>query len=401
MQKQTVIDINSKIKDAENFIMEGDLERATSVYEELINYQPDNAFIYNQRGQLKAKSNEWLEAIDSYQKSLNLGIDCPFWTYKNLGDALKETNRLDEAILNYQKAINIQSDNPEVYDSLGQVQSLQGFFEQAIASYQQALKLDINNPFWTYMNLADALFEENRLDEAKSAYQKARQLQPNNPLLIERLEEIEQQLPNKTPHNNWLEIHERGDEYFKQEKWSEAIALYKQAIALNPNYVWSYCNISRALAKLQIFDELQYYCTLAIEMNSNHSEIYGYIGDIFAEQKQWNLADYYYRQAISIDKENLPLSIFQNYSEVLEAKKCQQHNVLNKQEKLNDKLIEHHRLIAEEPENCSLYKAMADDLVELGETQKAIVCYKIAMQLDPNDTTILESLNAIIPVEDN
>lgn len=397
--KQTVVNIESQIKNAEKCQEEGNLSLAASIYQDLLEQQPNNSFLYNKLGQVQAQAQDWHKAIASYQKSLELDIENPFWTYKNLGDALREIQQFEQAIAFYQRAIEIDQSQPNVYDSLGQVYSLQGNYPDAIVAYQRAIDLGISNQYWTCKNLGDALTAENRLEEATAAYQQGQESKSGNS--SNSIEITTDPQLNTFQDSEWLTIHNQGDKYFKQEKWEEAIASYKQAIELNPDYVWSYCNISRALAKLQLFDELQQYCVLAIEMNSNHPEIYGYIGDIFAEQKQWEQAVHYYQQAISIDQSSVPLSVFQNYNQVLEAKKHQKLGLLARKKKPKSKLDDIHSLIAKEPGNSSLYTAMADDLVELGEVNKAIIFYKLAMQINPQNTAILNSLNAILPVEQN
>ena len=155
--EKTFIDVDSKIRDADNCAQQGNFALAASIYQGLIEQQPNSAFLYSKLGQVKAQAKEWELATENYQIALKLGIKPAFWTYKNLGDALRELERYDEAISNYQRAINLDPKQPDVYDSLGQVQSLQGDYTAAIASYKQAIKHGIVDSFWTYKNLEDAL----------------------------------------------------------------------------------------------------------------------------------------------------------------------------------------------------------------------------------------------------
>lgn len=159
MEKAT-LDVKSQIKNAENCRKEGNLSLAASIYQNLIKQQPDSAFLYNKLGQVKAQAQEWQEAIANYQTALKLGLSSPFWCYKNLGDALREAKQFEEAITSYQQAIKLNPNQPDVHDSLGQVQSLKGNYSSAIVSYRKAIDCGMVNSFWTYKNLEDALKAE-------------------------------------------------------------------------------------------------------------------------------------------------------------------------------------------------------------------------------------------------
>ncbi len=112
------------------------LDEAIAAYQTLIDSQPTNASIYDLLGQTQAQKGNLDEAIISYQKAIELGLEQSFWTYKNLGDALGAKARLGEAISAYQKAIKLDNRNPYVYDSLAQIQARQSDFDLAIDNYR-------------------------------------------------------------------------------------------------------------------------------------------------------------------------------------------------------------------------------------------------------------------------
>ena len=153
---------------------------AIAIYQEAIKLQPDMANIHDLVGQTYAQKGNWSEAISSYQQAIKLGLEQPFWTYKNLGDALRQKGCLDEAITSYHQAISLNPKNPTTYDSLAQAQSQQGDYQKAISNYQKVIELGLEKPFWTYINLGNDLVRQNRLEEAIINYQNAITAKPGS-----------------------------------------------------------------------------------------------------------------------------------------------------------------------------------------------------------------------------
>lgn len=430
MQEIKLDTIKSQVANAENAQLNGDLKKAISIYQELINSQENNSFFYNKLGQVKAKSKDWQGAIDNYQKALELGIANPFWTCKNLGDALKELQLFEQAIVSYQKALDIKSDNPEVYDSLGQVQSLQDDFINAIASYQKALELGIKNRFWTYKNLGDCLLKEKRLDEAISAYQEALKLEPENSLIATKLKEIKQQEKENPDSSKWLEIHDQGDECFIKEKWEDAIAFYDQAIKLNPNYFWSFYNSGRALAKLEKWNKAILFYKNAIKIDpeqlnyvnpqlqeaedfrnallhlKTEQEIAQCLqkADSYFQQKQWDRAISLYQKVINI-KPEIGKSVYKSLGISLIAKKNSSSKLQRnadskddtyseeyykiadeyfKQGKLDEAEIYHRKVIKANPNFAVSYRALGDIYKQKNDFSQAVEYYAKSVELKPN-----------------
>ncbi|MGF1542563.1 MAG: tetratricopeptide repeat protein [Pleurocapsa sp.] len=283
---------------ANDYRQAGSLNLAIAVYQKAIELQSQDGKIYDLLGQTHAQKGDWEQAIANYTQALQLGgLEQPFWTYKHLGDALKESERLEEAVTNYQQAIALQPERPEVYDSLAQTRALQGEYELAIASYQQAIELGLTNSYWTYKNLGDALTQENRLAEAKIAYQKADELKDNT------TQTKIVSANNSKQDNKWLTIHNLGDRYFKKQQWHQAIANYRQAIELNPDYFWSHYNLGRTLAELSEWEDVRVCCEKAIALKSDLAGAYGYLGKALFHQSQCSTALAALQKAVQLDSQ--------------------------------------------------------------------------------------------------
>ena len=376
---QTVVNIESKLKDAANCRKEGDFTLAASIYQNLLEQQPDNASLHNKLGQVKAQTQDWQEAIASYQRALELGIEAPFWTYKNLGDALREIKQFDQAIAVYRQAIEIESTHPNVYDSLGQVYSWQGNYQDAISAYEQAIELGISNPYWTYQNLGDALTKLDRTDEAQVIYQKAHKTKSNANGLTTNIPQA------NVADESWLDLHNQGDECFKQKKWEDAIAFYQQAVKLNPDYFWSCYNFGRALSNLQRWERAVTHYQKAIDLQPSEQvliDVLQELGGLFEKLGEYDQAISIYYRLTDLNP-NSPWA-FRGLG-----------NVLLKQNKLDQAVLSYQKSLELKPDEYHTYEMLGLTLEQQEKYDAAIAAYCQVLELEPNQNTIQQKLDLL------
>ena len=107
--------------------------------------------------------------------------------YDLLGTAQFEGKKdLKAAEASLRKAIDLDKNNSDALVKLGKVQIAEGSADQALTTYQQSIK---DNPREiTFYVLAGELYEaKNNWDNAKSMYQQALNIQPDNPLASNNL----------------------------------------------------------------------------------------------------------------------------------------------------------------------------------------------------------------------
>ncbi len=155
------------------------LEAAIAAYREAIKLNPEDPAIYRMLAASQLKFGDGTGAIANYQKAIDLNPHQPFPVYKGLGDLCSQQGRLDEAITAYREAIKLKPEEPAVYRMLAASQLKFGDSIGAITNYQKAIDLNPHQPFWVYKGLGDALHKQERIDEARIAYQKAMELNPD------------------------------------------------------------------------------------------------------------------------------------------------------------------------------------------------------------------------------
>jgi tetratricopeptide (TPR) repeat protein len=107
--------------------------------------------------------------------------------YDLLGTALFQNKKdLKGAETAFRKAVELDANNSDAVLKLGQVQAAQGSVSQALATYQQSIK-DHPREIALYL-LAGEMYESQRnWEQARGMYQKALEIQADNPLASNNL----------------------------------------------------------------------------------------------------------------------------------------------------------------------------------------------------------------------
>jgi cellulose synthase operon protein C len=168
--------------------------------------------------------------------------------YDLLGTALfnaKKDYKGAEAAL--RKATELDKKNSDALLKLGQVYRAEGSTDQAISTYKQSVK-DNPNEVSFYILLGELYESKHDWDSSKSMYQKALQIQADNPLASNNLAYVmlqqggnidvalsmaqtaRRQMPDSPNAADTL-----GWAYYKKGLYPTAIDLFKEAVKKNPN----------------------------------------------------------------------------------------------------------------------------------------------------------------------
>ena len=100
------MNIDEKIKIAQNYNQEGHLEQAKALCIEVLKIQPQNYNILNLLAVISYKLNEYDLAIEYWGKALEQNPANANIHY-NLGNTYSANNQFDKAIYHYQKTLEI------------------------------------------------------------------------------------------------------------------------------------------------------------------------------------------------------------------------------------------------------------------------------------------------------
>jgi Flp pilus assembly protein TadD len=170
----------------------------------------NNYLAYNNLGTWLSKKGQIAEAMDCFNKSLQIKPDDSDVLY-NLGNAFAKLGDWDEAINNYQRALQFKPNQPDILDNLGFAFAAKKQYADAVTNFEAALKLKPDSAS-AHNNLATVLFIQHRFEEAARHYREALRLKPDDPRIFANL----------------------GDVLVRLGQIPDAARCYQEALRINP-----------------------------------------------------------------------------------------------------------------------------------------------------------------------
>ncbi len=243
------------------------LDRAEQIYRQILEAQPDHLEALYRLGLLSQQTNKFEEAEKFLSAALQVQPELVN-AWFSLGNLRQTQGKLKTAEAAYRQALDLQPNLVAIHNNLGYTLEKQGFFEEAISSYQKALELQ---PDCTEadVNWGNALHTQGKLSPEKQAHYA--KLNYKLGLVREQARDL----------NN-------------------AIAYYRQAIALQQNFWEAHYHLGIVLQLQGKLEEAITSCHRALALNSHNWEIYACLGQIYQAQKNFTEAVAIYRQGLSI-----------------------------------------------------------------------------------------------------
>jgi serine/threonine-protein kinase len=269
------------------------LARAIAAGREATRLRPGDALAHHDLGKALHYQGKLDDAIAEYTAARWITPNDSV-IHGSLGTVLYTQGKLGEAIAEYQEALRITPNDSMSHSNLGNALLAQGKLDQAIVEHNEAIRLDPNDAN-AHHNLAASLAEKGKSDEAIAEYRTAIRLNPGHAEahcnlglvllrqkgaylealeLLRRGHELGSKRANwKYPSAEWVGEAERaaenrgnpqvirrkpedavnhyrlGHELQHQGKPEEAIAEYRTAIRLDPEYAEAHCNLGLILLR--------------------------------------------------------------------------------------------------------------------------------------------------------
>ena len=169
--------------------MEGKLDEAEAVYQDVLKREPRNAEAWHLTGVAAGDRGNLVKALEHIDKAIALNGDNHTY-HANRGRMLMMLNRHAEAEPSYRRALSLK-ETKGYYDSLGIALSQQEKYSQAEVYMRKALAIDPDFA-GALRNLADLLQFQGRNTEAFEHYQRALALQPENADLYSNIGTLQQ-----------------------------------------------------------------------------------------------------------------------------------------------------------------------------------------------------------------
>jgi len=179
-----------------------------------------------------------------------------FFTLK-LGDHYYRKNKYEAALKCYKKALSKNLNSAKIYSKLGIVYNCLGDRRTAFDRFVKAVELD-RNDFKSYYEIGLIFNDMGKFQDA--------QIVLDNVLRIR---------PNYTPASELL-----GNILFSEQKYNEAVTVYKNALKYDKENYQLYYNIAVAKSESKDLEEAKYFYEKAIELNPTLYEGYFNLGQI-------------------------------------------------------------------------------------------------------------------------
>ena len=254
---------------------------------------------YYEKGRQHHGAERYSEAVSTFQKALDLGRNSQTSHIENkhihahLGAAYIGLKAYQEAIDALQNAIALDADLVDAHYNLGYAYVEQGHYDQAIPHLERAIAIAPNLKRAHY-NLARAYRESGNLEAATHAVTETLRLDSN----YQRAHELANLI--KQAHYN------RGITYLNDERYSEAITAFQNAITLDPDFTTAHYNLGLTYLKMETYsravDALQKTITLDRSYKAAHHALaLAYLG-----QQELGKAREAARNALKLDANYQP-----------------------------------------------------------------------------------------------
>jgi len=263
-----------------------------------------------------------------------------------------ELNRAQQSLA---QAILLRNMNPEKAEPLillGQLYIVLKQSDKALVSLKEAVELEPANAF-ARMRLATLLEQQNQDEDALIELDRAIEIDPNY---------------------KWAYLWKGVLLGEKMGRWSEARALYQNAIDIDPRFDLAYYNLGWSYVNAEPSDyaEARSQFEKAIKIRPSFKEAFYGLGMMYGYQNEYGIAEVYLGKAVSIDQDYLT---GWKWRGVVRAEL----------EDWQGALDDYSEAISLNPVDAALYLRRGNAYENLGEFNLAAADYRFAVQRNPDD----------------
>ena len=341
----------------------GRFKESAEVYVQLIKRHPNEEMYYLELADAYVYAGEFEEAIKAYdQLEANFGITEEFVI--NKCRIYQQLKKPEKAIQELQKLITADPRNVEVYGMLAELYQVKGDTAKALETFLQIEKIDPENPF-VHLSLADfyrtAGNKEKSFEELKLAFQ-------NQQLEIE------------------TKISILGSYYSLVEQYPElkdqSVMLCELLVVAHPSDPRSYAVRGDFLVQEKKYEAARVDYRKARDLGSKDYSVFSQLLFLDSQLQDWQSMLTDSEEALSLFPDQPFVYFFNGIAKQQNKKYAEAIAVLNTG--LN--------LVVDNPElESSFNSSMGEAYHELNEHAKSDQRFERALELDPNDATVMNN----------
>ena len=386
---------------------------------------------YQDRGKAYLDDKRYTEAVAAFQKSITLDADLGdsseasdsgnTYVYVHLGAAYIGMKAYQEAIEALQYAIAQDADLVDAHYNLGYAYVEQGAYDQAVPHLERAIAIAPHLKRAHY-NLARAYRETGNLEAATNAVTETLRLDANYQPAHELADTIKQ------AHYN------SGITHLNDERYSEAVTAFQNAITLDADFVTAHHNLGIAYLKMETYPRAVSSLERTVTLDPNHKAAHHALALAYLGQQELGKARDAAKEALKLDPNYQPArSLLEaidpsfipppspSTPEVEDTTPSAPEHLVDSQPDVQSKQETHHELgiayldakmhaeaIAEfqkavdiDPDFIAAYMSLGTIYLEMGQLDEAETAAKAALRIDADfepARQLLEDIKQARPV---
>lgn len=284
-KEQADREFGEKMAEAKKAYKEEELENALSLYKEAAGIKPKEQLPKDLIAEIEAKIAE----RDKNEEAFN--------TLVAAGDAAVSSEEYDQAISKYEEALDLRKDD-DVQAKLDKAKEKKTELEEEQAAAEAKQK-----EYEDLMATADAAFDTEDYTKARSNYEAASKVIPEEQRPKDRITEIEKILADRAAEQaekekleaDYQRLMDEGKEKINQREWTTAKAKFEEALDLKPND-------SDALAQIDVINKEMEKAAAAEKINEEYNAALSAANELF-DQKKYKEAKSKYNEALGIKED--------------------------------------------------------------------------------------------------
>ncbi len=373
--------IDTLLKKANSLYESGNHDQAESLYQEILQIDPDQPDALHMLGCIKHLKGLHDESIVLIKKAISLNPEAAVY-YNNLGNILFAQKRHDAAADAFTKTLELAPDYAEGHYNLGLTSMERGDNEQAVSGFKKAIQLkpDLVD---AYTNLGNVFIKTGSANDAVTWLSQALEMAPGNVAVNvnlclalqsagdrDRAEDVLVKSLEYVPDNPEI-LFNLGNIYQHKNRSEDAVACFEKALESTPDDTRIVYNLATTLMESdQKTKALGFYEKL-LKLSGGDDKILNNMGLIHYDLGHYDKALGYFERAI-----NKSPDFAMAFNNMGLAHKAMEHF---------DKAIENFKKAIEiEPDFARVYHNLAEILRETDQYEEAEKNCKKAIEIEPD-----------------